>query len=464
MISKEEIDLKAAEFDIHVANVQRDYVFGWLLKAISENSYLGTLLILKGGNCFRKAYFPDTRFSEDLDFSTESELDPEKFKFELNQCCREIQSVTQVQFDIERSTFNEGRSIGLGSEKRQTIYKARVYFDDFYGEKASIVIAVRLDISEFDKIYLPPKTVQLIHPYSDSSVCAANIRCLALEEMVASKMKCLLQRRHSHDLFDMAYIYLWRNEFNLNRSDVLSVFLRKTIFRPSPFSAKSILLGLPFEFFKSVWERYIVCPTQSRFSFDDAATHFRGFIEELFEGHTERRDGSLAYFPAQMRNPIMDAARERKLLKVTYDGVPRLVEPYALTYKRRQDNVAQEYFYCWDTTGGSKSGPGVKTFLNPKITAIEKTDTSFEPRYEIELSKAGEQPKQGHFAGAPRSRSLSGLGRFNRVSTRSAFGHSYVVQCPYCQKRFKRKTSSLTLKAHKSADGYSCSGRRGYLV
>lgn len=464
MISRDEIDQKSAELDIHVANVQRDYVFGWLLKAISENMYLGSRLILKGGNCFRKAYFPDTRFSEDLDFSTESALDPAQFKIALNQCCLEIEGITKVHFDKERTTFKEDRVIGLGSENRQTIYKARIYFDDFYGEKASIAIAVRLDISEFDKIYLPTKAVQLIHPYSDRSACTATIRCLSLEEMVASKMKCLLQRRHSHDLFDMAYAYLWRNEHELNRSEILSVFLRKTIFQPSPSSAKNILLGLPFDFFRSVWERFIVCPTQSRFNFEDAATHFRDFIEELFAGHTGRRDASPAYFPAEMRNHIMDAARTRKLLKITYDGVQRLVEPYALAYKRRQDNVAQEYFYCWDTSGGRTSGPGVKTFLNPKITGIEICEESFEPRFEIELSKAGEIPKIGHFSGVPRARALTGSIHFNRVSKRTAFGHSYIIQCPYCQKRFKRKTRTLTLRAHKSPDGYPCSGRRGYIL
>lgn len=39
MISKDEIEEKAEEFDIHVANVERDYVFGWLLKAIYLNEY-----------------------------------------------------------------------------------------------------------------------------------------------------------------------------------------------------------------------------------------------------------------------------------------------------------------------------------------------------------------------------------------------------------------------------------------
>ena len=70
MITKEEIQTKADEFDIHLANVERDYVFGWLLCGIYTISELKDVLILKGGNAFRKAYVPMTRFFNDLDFST----------------------------------------------------------------------------------------------------------------------------------------------------------------------------------------------------------------------------------------------------------------------------------------------------------------------------------------------------------------------------------------------------------
>ena len=73
MIKKEEIEAKSNEFKIHTAHVERDYVFSWLLVGIYTVSPLKDILILKGGNCFRKAYFANTRFSEDLDFSIQKE-------------------------------------------------------------------------------------------------------------------------------------------------------------------------------------------------------------------------------------------------------------------------------------------------------------------------------------------------------------------------------------------------------
>jgi hypothetical protein len=40
MIELEEIDTAAAQLGVHQANVERDYVFGWLLKAFSKTNTL----------------------------------------------------------------------------------------------------------------------------------------------------------------------------------------------------------------------------------------------------------------------------------------------------------------------------------------------------------------------------------------------------------------------------------------
>ena len=114
MIDREEIDQKADEFEINSSNVQRDYVFGWLLFAIYNNDYLKKLLILKGGNCFRKAYFPNTRFSSDLDFSTEQAIDLDKLATEIENCCSVAQAVSGIDFVTERNSFQEAKRANLG--------------------------------------------------------------------------------------------------------------------------------------------------------------------------------------------------------------------------------------------------------------------------------------------------------------------------------------------------------------
>src|SRR5687767_11547740 len=187
MISKDEIQEKGREFGIHVADVQRDYVFGWLLSGLYSDTSLRDVLILKGGNCFRKAYFPNTRFSNDLDFSTEAAVDDELVLGEFNRACEIVQARTGVAFDIPR---NQIRVQGRLDDKRR-ILDLRVYFKDFYGNADHITIRLSIDITEFDKIYLPTQERRIIHPYSDLSECSVQIRCLKLEEMIANKLKCL---------------------------------------------------------------------------------------------------------------------------------------------------------------------------------------------------------------------------------------------------------------------------------
>ncbi len=461
MIDRDEIDAKADEFEIHTSDLQRDYVFGWLLFAIYNNAHLSNLLVLKGGNCFRKAYFPNTRFSSDLDFSTQQALDLERFALELNECCSVAQDASGIQFMPERNSIAESARANQGRNTDRKIYKGKVFFKDFYGENSSIEISVRMDVTEFDKLYMEPVNVPLIHPYTDADACQVDLRCVAIEEGIASKLKCLIQRRHSHDLYDLVYAAFFNDSIELNRAEIARVFLRKTIFGDSPGSARQILLGLPVPVFKAAWERYIVCPVQSRLDFEKAQSIYSGFIESVFGAVAGGSQWvSDAFYPAELRNVFLEAGAERKLIRLQYDGVTRLVEPYALVYKRPSGRRPREYFYVWDRVGGS-SGPGIKTLVNPKVVAPEITDESFEPRFEIELSKAGENSGKGYFGGGRTSARRSTRNRRPRSSAYSG-GPKYVVECSYCRKQFKRKKADNTLRPHKDKSGRNCPGRHGY--
>lgn len=121
MIDVAEIQSNAAEFDIHHVNVERDYVFGWLLKAMFENEYLRNELVFKGGNCLRKGFYPDTRFSSDLDFSAPREIDLYRITQEINSACEQASRSCGVEFLTDRNTFRPGPHID--SQRRS--YKGR---------------------------------------------------------------------------------------------------------------------------------------------------------------------------------------------------------------------------------------------------------------------------------------------------------------------------------------------------
>jgi predicted nucleotidyltransferase component of viral defense system len=66
VISKQELLQLRAEWQLDVGVIEKDYVLGWLLAAITAEPELSRTWIFKGGTCLRKCYYETYRFSEDL--------------------------------------------------------------------------------------------------------------------------------------------------------------------------------------------------------------------------------------------------------------------------------------------------------------------------------------------------------------------------------------------------------------
>jgi predicted nucleotidyltransferase component of viral defense system len=66
MITDQEIDEKAAELQLRPIDVQKDYVYSWLLKGIFERPALAAQLVLKGGTRYGKVVYPTLAFLKTL--------------------------------------------------------------------------------------------------------------------------------------------------------------------------------------------------------------------------------------------------------------------------------------------------------------------------------------------------------------------------------------------------------------
>ena len=454
VIDRDEIETTSKLLGVHTSDVQRDYLYGWLLAGVyGDNPLMRDRLILKGGNAFRKGYFVNTRFSGDLDFVAPAGLDPGRLLGALNYACRMVQSRTGVEFDLDRNAQTGQRSI----DSTKTVHKFTLYFKDFYGRASTMTIALRMDVTEFGRLYLPIQQRRLIHPYSDQADCATTLEVVSLEEALADKLKCLLQRHMSNDLFDLVYSIFVNNDVAVDKTTMVTTFLRKTIFEPSPQAALRLLLAVPFEVMRGYWSK-IVCVAESRMDFTMAVDRFKDELRSLFSSFRHGDANQLAFFPAELRTPIMQAGRSQTLLRMTYDGVQRLVEPYTLSFKWRKGGTGQEYLYVWDQTGGRSSGPGIKSLFNWKITSLENTDIKFEPRFEIELAKAGEYGERTSVSSSRRSGSPA---LDSGASTPAA---RYRVRCAYCQREFDRTSPSTVMRPHQDGYGNPCPGRRGYRI
>ncbi len=400
MIDKNEIEEKAKQFQINTSNLQRDYVFGWLLSGIYSQSPLSNKFILKGGNGLRKGYLPNTRFSKDLDFSIIDDISDEFIAQNINEVCKFAQDRTGIVFEVDKTRVLEKQA--FDSEQKRVL-ETRIFFKSFYGEE-EISIKVQLDVTTFDQILLPVQTRNLIHLYSDAESCSTAIKCQKLEEILASKLNTLLQRRKATDLFDLIYSIVVNNDPNISKVEVVSTFLRKYIYQNDPLSAQNQLLNVPVEEFRPFWSE-LIAPIFSLFDFDNAITNFRVMVNSLFDlvampsvnpvrvwTQSSARFGGYStygasqYFSSDNRNKIITAGRANRLIELVYDGIHRMIEPYAFEYRvRKKDGAGVEYFWGWDQTGGNSGKVGIKMFIQDKIQSVELTDMGFAPRYVVEF-------------------------------------------------------------------------------
>jgi predicted nucleotidyltransferase component of viral defense system len=157
MISDAEIEAKAKEFELRPLDVQKDYVYGWLLNGLFRRPVLANQLILKGGNALRKGYLSDTRFSKDLDFSARQALTQPVLEQELREVCNFVAEQTGIAF-VDKILIRE-KDFAIPDVEA---LEARLYFKSFYGED-NLSLRTQLDITQFDRIYLPAQTRRLIH-------------------------------------------------------------------------------------------------------------------------------------------------------------------------------------------------------------------------------------------------------------------------------------------------------------
>jgi len=151
---------------------------------------------------------------------------------------------------------------------------------------------------------------------------------------------------------------------------------------------------------------------------------------------------------------IRFAGSNRLLIRFTYHGRDRLVEPYSL----RQAGTGNILLYAWEV-----GGTHIKAFNTAEIRNARPTDQPFTPRYRIEFVSGGFAPilpsaiPQRHAAAPTRRLRTTTSPRTHRV------GPTYVFRCPACSKEFRHTSNNATLRRHKAPGGRTCSGRRGYL-
>lgn len=202
--------------------LEKDYYITIVLSKINE---LSGDLIFKGGTCLSKIYYSYYRLSEDLDFT---------LKLPAKNSTRTMRrnAMKPIKESLRAFLKNFGMSIEnldkVGHrESTQYIYYLN-YDSVVLNKKESIKLEIGLRFNPLLPAVIKKINHKFLHPFTKEPLFdAGSVRCLALKELVAEKLRAGATRKiiAGRDFYDLGY--LPKQGFNFRDKELLTLFKKK---------------------------------------------------------------------------------------------------------------------------------------------------------------------------------------------------------------------------------------------
>ncbi|MCX6771840.1 MAG: nucleotidyl transferase AbiEii/AbiGii toxin family protein [Candidatus Micrarchaeota archaeon] len=179
-----ELKTRAVKEGIPLAIMEKDYALSVALLELSKTALNGSA-VFKGGTAIKKVYFPNARFSEDLDF-TAPMIGQEEIT-RLLKAMLENKELLGIRF---------GR---LEHEKTSAGLRISIKFAGFLAQPQRI----RFDFSFRENAFLPPVEKEVVDSYS---LGKAGVLTLQVEEILAEKIQAAFSRTVARDLYDIWFL------------------------------------------------------------------------------------------------------------------------------------------------------------------------------------------------------------------------------------------------------------------
>lgn len=461
MISRADLNDRVREWDLREDVVEKDYVLGWLLAGIGTDPDLSVTWAFKGGTCLKKCYLETYRFSEDLDFTVlpDGPIEPDRIRPLLDRVLARIAESSGIEF-LARLPYLRARRDGESAE-------GRVYYRG--PRNTPTEGSIKLDLTRSERVVRPTVLRPIAHSYPDASTlpAPAMVRCYGFEEVFAEKLRAMGERSRPRDLYDI--IMLFRRRDFLPHGDLIrEVYEAKCASKGIAVPTLASLEASPFrEELEAEWENMLSHQLPALPPFEEYWKELPSLfawlsgelpVEELAHLGIDGTVDVAWSPPATVwvwgqgvaLEPVRFAAANRLCVQLGYQGSTRVVEPYSLRRTLEGNLILNAV--------RSDSGE-TRSYRVDRIQSVRVTNTAFRPRFAIEFSPVG--PLM-----ATPARTLSPIRPRPAARHRGAgTGLTYVIECTYCKKRFRRSKMDTRVGPHKAKNSdYPCPGRIGYRV
>lgn len=285
MILKKEIASKAEDQNVLKSTIDKDWVLGHFLDALYSIPACKTQLVFKGGTCLRKCYFPNYRFSEDLDFTS---IHP-NFAFTPKMLQQIMQSVT----DRAAIPLHLAQLKSLQHQNKITGYQAIVKFwgaDHPQNQAPPLperwTTSIKIEIICYEQLLFAVEKRAVHHPYSDKlSESPLEVPCYGLHEVLAEKLRALIQRSYTapRDFYDLWYLakeaptFDWKN--------VKEAFYQKMAFKGLEFTGLEQMINAENDKrLSAAWKNSLghQIPEKQLPAYEAIRTELLGLLKDLF--------------------------------------------------------------------------------------------------------------------------------------------------------------------------------------
>lgn len=242
MILQKEIATIAEQSGVIKDVIDKDWVLGHFISAMFSIPYIKQNLIFKGGTCLRKCWFPDYRFSEDLDFTATST----SFEFQdhhLTKICEVVLSYAGIKTHVVSLKPIVFRDKQAGYEAIIKYWGADHSRNDTPPAPERWSTKIKIEVILYEQMIFDPIGKQLFHPYSDSLPAVGPTPCYTLEEVLSDKIRALIQRSYTapRDYYDIWYLSDRVDGLNWDR--IRNAFYKKMAFKGLTFTGVEQLIN-----------------------------------------------------------------------------------------------------------------------------------------------------------------------------------------------------------------------------
>jgi len=193
------LNRKSFRYPLQIA--EKDYMLALVLQLISQ-SPLGKKLVFKGGTALHHCFLEQSRFSEDLDFSSVQQ--PISFE-----------EVQKVLSSLDYLTIKKHYQSTATMKIERLLYTGPIGFPN----------SLKLDIDILQNVLLPVQ--EMI--YRTAWGIEFPVRVMDIREICAEKIRAMSDRARYRDFFD---VYLIQKTYHLDPQEILGYVRQKEIRKP----------------------------------------------------------------------------------------------------------------------------------------------------------------------------------------------------------------------------------------